>query len=57
MSRTHLLELYKIIVRCEQRDGPHQPSAHHVTGSSKNIVAKSLFLSFALNFSNKMFVR
>ena len=23
--------LYKIIVRCEPRDGPPRPSAHHIT--------------------------
>ena len=33
---TQLLILYKIIVRCEQRDGPPRPSAHHVTGRLKN---------------------
>ena len=26
------IQLYIIIVRCEQRDGPPRPSAHHVTG-------------------------
>ena len=28
MGNTHLFELYKIIVRCEQRDGCPRPSAH-----------------------------
>ena len=31
--------LYKIIVRCEQRDGPPRPSAHHVTGRLKKKVS------------------
>ena len=30
------IQLYIIIVRCEQRDGPPRPSAHHVTGRLKN---------------------
>ena len=30
--RTSNKQLYEIIVRCEQRDGPPRPSAHHVTG-------------------------
>ena len=34
--RTSNIQLYKIIVRCEQRDGPPRPSAHHVTGRLKN---------------------
>ena len=29
------IQLYIIIVRCEQRDGPPRPSAHHVTGRLK----------------------
>ena len=29
------IQLYRIIVRCEQRDGPPRPSAHHVTGRLK----------------------
>ena len=30
------IQLYKIIVRCEQRDDPCRPSTHHVMGSLKN---------------------
>ena len=30
------IQLFKIIVRCEQRDGPPRPSAHHVTARLKN---------------------
>ena len=41
MSNTQLSKLYKSIVRCEQRDGPPRPSAHHVTGRFKNKI-KSL---------------
>ena len=33
--RTSTIQPYKIIVRCEQRDGPPRPSAHHVTGRLK----------------------
>ena len=33
--RTSNIQLYKIIVRCEQRDGPPRPSAYHVTGRFK----------------------
>ena len=33
------IQLYIIIVRCEQRDGPLRPSAHHVTGRLKKISA------------------
>ena len=33
--RTSTIQQYKIIVRCEQRDGPPRPSAHHVTGRLK----------------------
>ena len=29
------IQLYIIIVRCEQRDSPPRPSAHHVTGRLK----------------------
>ena len=29
------IQLYIIIVRCEQRDDPPRPSAHHVTGKLK----------------------
>ena len=29
------IQLYKIIVRCERRDGPPRPTAHHVTGRLK----------------------
>ena len=31
------IQLYKIFARCEQRDGPPRPSAHHVTGRLKKI--------------------
>ena len=34
------IQLYKIIVRCEQRDGPPRPSAHHVTSKLKNKTTK-----------------
>ena len=38
MSNT---KLYKIIVKCEQREGPPQPSAHHVTGRIKKAPKKT----------------
>ena len=40
--RTSTIQLYKIIVRCEQRDGPPRPSAHHVTGRLKKKKAMGL---------------
>ena len=39
--RTSNIQLYKIIVRCEQRDGPPRPSAHHVTGRLKKNICLS----------------
>ena len=43
-------QLYIIIVRCEQRDGPPRPSAHHVTGRLKNalILKRLIFSIFVL---------
>ena len=35
------IQLCKIIVRCEQRDGPPRPSAHHVTGRLKEYQEKN----------------
>ena len=35
MSNTQLLELYKIIIRCDQRDGSPLPTTHHVSGRLK----------------------
>ena len=43
-------QLYIIIVRCEQRDGPPRPSAHHVMGKLKNslILKRLIFSIFVL---------
>ena len=40
--RTSTIQPYKIIVRCEQRDGPPRPSAHHVTGRLKKKKKKKI---------------
>ena len=37
------IQLYIIIVRCEQRDCPPRPSAHHVTERFKKIYFVFLF--------------
>ena len=47
--RTSTIQLYKIIVRFEQRDGPPRPSAHH--GKLKKI--KKNISDIVPNVSNK----
>ena len=49
------IQLYKIIVRCEQRDGPPQPSAHHGTGRLKKIVQGQISSSHRDFLTNAMY--
>ena len=45
--RTSTIQLYKIIVKCEQWDGPPRPSAHHITGRlKKNLHSCSCIIEF-----------
>ena len=47
--RTSNIQLYTIIVRCEQRDGPPRPSALHVTGRLKKTKKKTTTFSRTAN--------